>query len=455
MTALALWSLLEPVVAARPLRAAIAFLAAQPALVLSYTLQGSVKEIGTVFAVILVAALVPVYVRESGTAARRGVPLAVAAGAAVGFVGAAVAVWLGPLLVAALAAAFYRQGRRGARRVLAQAALFVVVAGVLCWQTIAGLATYVDVATTVVTAQSGLGNLLGPLNELQMFGVWLTGDYRLAPGSMLTETYILIGVVVVAAGLGLGWLVRRRAWALLLLVAVSLFGWWYVTSRGSPWADGKALMIVSPVVVLVAGLGAAGLHAAGRKIEGVALVVLLGIGVLGSNALAYHDVALAPHDRMAELETDRLRPRRPRSDAVPGVRGIRQALPARGSAHRSERGMETVGRACARTARRHCAVRVRRGPRRAAARLRAGLPHDRPAPRVHVEPAACRLATHIDGRLLRGLGAWRHRGRRAPAAGRSRASRRPRRAAAPFAHSPGERATPARAWLPPRGRARR
>jgi hypothetical protein len=59
---------------------------------------------------------------------------------------------------------------------------------------------------------------------------------------------------------------------------------------------------VSPVVVLVAGLGAAGLHAAGRRIEGIALVAVLGLGVLLSNALAYHDVSLAPHDRMAELE---------------------------------------------------------------------------------------------------------------------------------------------------------
>jgi hypothetical protein len=99
----------------------------------------------------------------------------------------------------------------------------------------------------------------------------------------------------------------------LLLVAVSLFAWVYVTSRGSPWADAKALMIVSPVVVLVAGLGAAGLHAAGRRIEGVALLAVLGFGVLLSNAFAYHDVSLAPRDRLAELERigDRLSGRGP------------------------------------------------------------------------------------------------------------------------------------------------
>jgi hypothetical protein len=302
LIALALWSLLDSLVAPRPLRAAVAFLAAQPALVYAYALQGSVKEIGTVFAVLLGAALVPWYMRETGTGPGRALPLAVAAAAGVGLVGAAVAVWLGPLLAIVAAVALYRHGRRGARRMAIQAAVFVVLLAIFSFQALAGIGTYVDVAGTVVTTQTEVGNLIGPLNELQMFGVWLSGDYRLAPGSLLTETYLLLGAAMVGCGFGIAWLVRRRAWTLLLLVAVSAFGWAYVTERGSPWADGKALMIFSPVLVLLAGLGATGLHAAGRRIESAALVSVLAIGVLGSNALAYHDVSLAPRDRLAELE---------------------------------------------------------------------------------------------------------------------------------------------------------
>jgi hypothetical protein len=298
LLALALWSLLAPLVASRPLRALIAFLAAQPALVYAYALQGSVKELGTVFAVVLAAALVPVYVRHSGESPRRAIPLAVVAGAAVGLVGAAAAVWLGPLLLATVVVAWRR---RPGRPVLLEAAAFLALGALLSWQALAGLRTYVDVAGTVVTAQTEVGNLAGPLNELQAFGVWLSGDYRFAPGTLLTETHLLLGAVAVAGGLGLAWLVRRRAWALLLLAAVSAIGWAYVTWRGSPWADAKALMILSPVLVLLAGLGAARLWAAGRRVEGAALAALLAVGVLGSNALAYHDVSLAPHDRLSEL----------------------------------------------------------------------------------------------------------------------------------------------------------
>jgi hypothetical protein len=303
MTTLAVWSLLSRLVASRPLRSAIAFLASQPALVLAYALQGSVKEVGIVFAVMLSAALVPVYLRESGEAARRTIPLAVAAGAGVALVGAAAAVWLAPLLIMTLGAAIHRNGRRRTRPALMGAALLLVVAGAASWQAIAGVRAYVEAAGTAVTTQTEVGNLIGPLNDFQMLGIWLSGDYRLPPVSLATETYLLLGALLVAVGLGVAWVMRRRAWSLILLITVSVFAWAYVTRRGSPWADGKALMIISPVVVLVAGLGAAGMYASGRRFEGVALTIALAVGVLGSNALAYHDVSLAPRERLAELES--------------------------------------------------------------------------------------------------------------------------------------------------------
>ena len=87
---------------------------------------------------------------------------------------------------------------------------------------------------------------------------------------------------------------------MLLYVGVSVAGLGYVAYRGSPWADGKALMIVSPAVVLTAALGAVALFSL-RRIAGVALAGALALGVLWSNALAYHNVSVAPRDRMAEL----------------------------------------------------------------------------------------------------------------------------------------------------------
>ena len=50
-------------------------------------------------------------------------------------------------------------------------------------------------------------------------------------------------------------------------------------------------------------LGPVALHSLGRRLEAFLLAALIAAGVLASNALAYHDVSLAPRDRLGELET--------------------------------------------------------------------------------------------------------------------------------------------------------
>jgi hypothetical protein len=61
-------------------------------------------------------------------------------------------------------------------------------------------------------------------------------------------------------------------------------------------------MIVSPAVMVAAGLGVAAVASVWRLAAGGVVVAALAFGVLMSNAYAYHDVSDAPHDRMAELE---------------------------------------------------------------------------------------------------------------------------------------------------------
>ena len=77
----------------------------------------------------------------------------------------------------------------------------------------------------------------------------------------------------------------------------------YVTRNGSPWADAKALAIASPAVLLMAALGPLALEARGARLEALGLAAVLVIGVLASNAFVYHDVSLAPRERLAELDT--------------------------------------------------------------------------------------------------------------------------------------------------------
>jgi hypothetical protein len=220
-------------------------------------------------------------------------------------IGVAAGVWLGPLLLVAL---FLVMRRRESdwRRTAVMAVGFAALVGAMSLPTLLDLRDYLDVTRDVVTAQEELGNLLGPLNLAQVAGVWLTGDFRLTPQpgtgiDKLEATYALIGIAVASGVLGLLWLARRRSLGPLLFLAVSVVALWYVVRTGSPWADAKALAIASPAVLLAAALGPLALEARGARLEALGLGLVLAAGVLGSNALIYHEVSLAPRERLVEL----------------------------------------------------------------------------------------------------------------------------------------------------------
>jgi hypothetical protein len=295
--ALTLVGLMNGIVESRWRRAAIAALAAQPALVYAFAMQGSVKELLTLELVALFTAL---------AVGRYVIPLAVTAAAGVTAIGLAVAPWLGPVLLVGLWLVA-RTPPRDARKTAVIALGFSALFALLCVPTLLDLGDYLEVTKGVVTAQGELGNLLAPLGIAQVFGVWLTGDYRLLPAAApgidkLEVTYALIGVAAAAGVLGIAWLVRRRALGPLLFFTVSMVALVYVTRKGSPWADAKALAIASPAVLLMAAFGPLALEARGLRLEALTLAVVLSLGVLASNALVYHDASLAPHDRLAELE---------------------------------------------------------------------------------------------------------------------------------------------------------
>jgi hypothetical protein len=312
MLALTLVGLLHGTVRSPWRRAAVAALAAQPALVYAYAMQGSIKEIVTLWLVPLLAALAVGLSRPLNTPPEEplrltnAVPLGIASAAAVAAIGVAAAAWLGPILLVGLVLVARREAS-DRRRTGLIALGFAALVAVLSLPTLLDLDDYLDITREVVTAQEELGNLLGPLNLAQVFGVWLSGDFRVLPRAgpgidKLEATYALIGVAVAAGVLGALWLARKRSLGPLLFVAVSLIALAYVLGTGSPWADAKALAIASPAVLLAAALGPLALEARGARLEALALGVVLAGGVLGSNALIYHDVSLAPRERLVELE---------------------------------------------------------------------------------------------------------------------------------------------------------
>jgi hypothetical protein len=308
--ALSLHVLATQVVRGRWTAAAVAFVAAQPALVFAYALQGSVKELAAAALLALLAALLVPFaraVRDGGASARVGVPLAVAVAAAGAVLGPAVALWAGPLAVAALVLAVRAQPGGGAP--IRQVAAFAGVVLVLSVPLLVELGGYFRVTAGVVTANEEVGNLLRALDPLQAMGIWINGDYRLLPdGRWLPVTRVLIALALAGALLGVVVAVRRRAWPTLLYAGTALVGAVVVVGAGSPWADAKALMIISPALLLVALLGPTALATAdgGRgwavRSSTLALGLAIVAGVLASNALAYRDARLAPYDRLAELQ---------------------------------------------------------------------------------------------------------------------------------------------------------
>jgi hypothetical protein len=109
-------------------------------------------------------------------------------------------------------------------------------------------------------------------------------------------------LVVVLAVAGTAFVVLRRAWAPLAYLTTSLAGAALFVAIGSPWLDGKALATASPAVLFAALIGCASIRGRLGTLLAVAAASTVVLGVLWSNALAYHGVSLAPHGQLSELE---------------------------------------------------------------------------------------------------------------------------------------------------------
>jgi hypothetical protein len=295
MLALVLFDLSGRVLRSTRLRTVCAVLSAQPALLYGFSLWGGVKELAAAPLVALVAALAPTTAGQASS--RRSVlPTAMALAAVLCVLSIGGVVWL--FVPLALISALVVRKRVGAARA------GVLIGGVvlLSLPTLVAARSFLSPATeTAVRSQSVLGNLYHPLSALQVLGVWPTGDFRVDPRD-LAATRILLALVVVATVVGASLAVRARAWSPVLYVGSGAFGCAVVAALGSPWIVAKAYAIGSPGFLFAAVVGCALLIAGGRGIEGFVALAVIAAGVLWSNALAYHDVNLAPRQQLVELE---------------------------------------------------------------------------------------------------------------------------------------------------------
>jgi hypothetical protein len=296
LLALALWELARGIAARPSLRAAIAFVGAQSALLFGYYLWGGIKELTAAMLIAATAACL------AGAAAARFEPRSLLApallsAALVGVLSAGGLLWLAPAFV--LAGAIALRGLP-VRAVASRAGLLGGLIALLALPVLAtgGLLPPTSAPLTDAHAQ---GNLIGSLEPAQVAGVWPAGDFRLDPVAEL-PAYLLITLMVGAAGAGLLVAARARDWGALAYVGGTLVACLAIWLLGSPWVDAKALATAAPAVPFAAGLAVAAIFARGFALTASVLGLALAAGVIWSNALAYRDANLAPRDQLAELE---------------------------------------------------------------------------------------------------------------------------------------------------------
>lgn len=296
LLALAFWAVVAPLVVSARVRAAVVFVAAQPALLYGYYLWGGVKELAAT-ALIATTAALAMFAVQRASDHRRLVPLALTCGALIGVLGGGGAVWFAPILLALVLAL---SPRLRALELAARTAAFAAGLGFLALPVIA-TGGFLPPTSSPLSDDEAKGNLLEPLDPLQLFGIWPAGDFRLSPSTDV----LAYGLVAVAAALAVGgaiWAWRRRSAGMLCLLAGGIVGCAALALAGSPWVDGKALATASPVVLLAALLGVVALGETAHPWLGAAAGLLIAFGVLWSNALAYRDVSLAPRAQLDELE---------------------------------------------------------------------------------------------------------------------------------------------------------
>jgi hypothetical protein len=282
-----------------------AVVAAVPALTYAYAQMGAIKEITVLPMTLLLGALLVLAPVLFARGWRGLIPFAVVGGGGIGAIGIAFAPWL-LAAVAAGVAVLLLVGAARPRALLVPGAALGGLLALCALPTLGPLGSSLKLAKSLSTSNQAAvndpGNLLQALHPVQALGVWINGTHRVDPvGVDLTRTYLLIGVVALAAVLGIAWIVRSRAWGLVLFAALSLVVWAALTQRGTIWTDAKLLVIASPVVLLLAVIGIGSLAGTGRRAEALIVLALVGGGVLISDAETYHDTNLAPTGRFDEL----------------------------------------------------------------------------------------------------------------------------------------------------------
>jgi hypothetical protein len=211
-------------------------------------------------------------------------------------------IYAGLFGVAAVALAVLDRARKPVGALARLAGIGAVAFVVLCAPSLAAAVRFGTGVNNALEV-SPLGQLLRPLPLAQIGGIWWADDWRapLAPGMRWDLNRLVLALVFASAVLGIVAAIRRRQLPVLAGVAVMLAAILVIAPRTTPYGDSKLYVMVSPFVVLTAGFGAWAL-AQRVRVAGIVLGLIIAGGIAFSDAIGYHELRLAPIDRMNAME---------------------------------------------------------------------------------------------------------------------------------------------------------
>ena len=254
------------------LRVPGAVLAASPYLAAAYLSQGAFKEpllgLALLGFTLALPPLLPLWSRGQGSA-RAVIPLGVIAAGTIynySFPGlawllGATVVWL--LVIAIrerdgarsfIAGLRLRERLRGARSAIALGIAIPVVAALPEVFRLASFSSFKAFNPQGTGPTVGFGNLRQPLNPLEAFGIWPSGEFRITPANSTTPeiAFYLGGLLALAAfAWGLGRALSRRESALPSGLAAATLVYLVALAVGTPYTQAKCLAIGAPLIMLI------------------------------------------------------------------------------------------------------------------------------------------------------------------------------------------------------------
>jgi hypothetical protein len=296
-------------------RVMVATVVGLPFLVAAYYGQGSFKELMEALFTLAVALIFADFQPKLGR--RRWIPLALISAGAVSVYSLQGLVWptvlLGIWVLGRVTIRTWRGSLRQAwlelRAELIPGVIGLGVLTVVLIPQIPRIEKFVSKGAGGAISKTNLGNLVGPLSGWEAFGVWNNPDYQLPPVSAFSAgmwTAFVLALVVFGALV----LWRRGRWMLPMAAAAAVLVWAYAAHTQSPYVAAKALVIASPLLLLLAGLALVERRGFGRtswwRIVAPLLAVALLVRVVDSSWEALRFSKVGPTDHLVELRS--LRP---------------------------------------------------------------------------------------------------------------------------------------------------